>query len=994
MPQIKPLEGGEQFQGYTEKAQFDPINVPDPNQGLGNLLSTVNTSFQNMSAGGQQQFEQEAAKWQQLSQFSRTLTEVIGTGYKMYDENAKDEALAQFNTDQVAQQEALARFKPLEDTLSAVNAAHDQQALAAQKAGAPIEITEQIKSMGGRKGYWYKTFAAKDAGENLKTWLQEQETNNTTEVTFEGKKLPINSPLWDPAERAGLRRQLEVQYQKAEGLDQVNPGLLAKYYMPGATKAHTELMSDSRKQFGIDKSRVNRDLALAKFAQDKELSQALLALASTVDENGKALGFGGAWKEIKKSISDLSKVGKLPSTAFEDMMKQIDPETGQPYGVRFKTQFALMEEERAADLRQNVADADAEIAAQQKEDLNVIMAEITATPQSDAQINTIIEMWQKKYRTTEVPSQLRDYQTNHTLQARSRAQQEQHLLELLAGDQLTSTELDSGKYDNTLKIKYKSQAAATDKLYAEGATVAKASKYQIKAIEDAIRAPGKLFDNDSISDPSVNFATGAAVAELTKQAKILKRANPMMDWDSAYNQAGQALVQEIKAAQEKGSGYSRWKTNGGIGPESVFPAFSTGMSSQQKVQAAQNRISYMRSTVVNGGLAALKENKNNLFTEEELKALANPDNKDFGKIGMITGWLNQGGKNVTIDEAINLALSSAGLKREAPFKQDPYEQTALSANMIRLLTSPTPARISRVAAQGSLPPPTIRQGIEGGRDVIQAAISFGLPPAIAPLAGVVFGLESGWGKFQSGKNNVFNIKAAKGQGTMMASPEGDGKVYNSWWRDYSSPIQSVNDFVQLLKEPRYARVLKAATPVEALRELKAAGYATDKEYVKKATPLFNSLGINPNQPYAYQGLTSSPWSNPALMGNAAKQFITGNTGRGTGAHLDMRVFNPSTGKYDNPTGYENYLVVGGVPIAKKYSVTSGYGPRRAPVAGASTFHEGVDYGTPEGTAVTVRGGSYLRTWWDEGGGGVVSSYRLPDGKELRLLHGSQKNLQS
>ena len=102
MPQIKPLEGSEQFQGYTEKAQFDPINVPDPNQGLGNLLSTVNASFQNMSAGGQQQFEQEAVKWQQLSQFSQTLTEAIGTGYKMYDENAKEQALAEFNIDQGA----------------------------------------------------------------------------------------------------------------------------------------------------------------------------------------------------------------------------------------------------------------------------------------------------------------------------------------------------------------------------------------------------------------------------------------------------------------------------------------------------------------------------------------------------------------------------------------------------------------------------------------------------------------------------------------------------------------------------------------------------------------------------------------------------------------------------------------------------------------------------------------------------------------------------
>lgn len=988
MPQIKPLEGSEQFQGYTEKAQFDPINVPDPNQGLGNLLSTVNSSFQNMSAGGQQQFEQEAVKWQQLSQFSKTLTEAIGTGYKMYDENAKDEALAQFNTDQVAQQEALARFKPLEDTLSAVNAAHDQQALAAQKAGAPIEVTEQIKSMGGRKAYWYKTFVAKDAGETLKSWIQEQETNNTTVVEFEGKKLAINDPRWDPAERAGLRRQLEVQYQKVKGLNKVNPGLLAKYYMPGANKAHSELMSDSRKQFGIDKSRVNRDLALAKFAQDNDVSQALLALASTVDENGKPLGFGGAWRDLRKNISDLNKVGKLSPEAFINMKAQIDPETGKPYGVRFETQFALMEEEWAQERRQNVADSDAEIAMLQKEDLNAIMAEITATPQSDAQINTIIEMWQKKYSTTEIPSQLRDYQTNSTLQARDKKDQEVMLNKLLASDLLTTTELNSGKYADELKIKYKSQAQATDKLYGEGGAVAKASKNQVKAIEDAVNTVGRIGDNDSVAHPSVHIAKGVAVSELDRQAKILKRANPDMSWDSAYNQAAMSLSQEILA------GKGLWQTNDQYGPNAAFSSFNTGLAAQQNVKAAQNKISQMRSTIVGGGVAALKENKNGLFTEAELKALANPDNKDFGKIGMITGWLNQQGKNITIDEAINLALGSAGLKREAPFKQDPYEQTALSANMIRLLTSPTPARISRVAAQGALPPPTIRQGVEGGRDVIQAAISFGLPPAIAPLAGVVFGLESGWGKFQSGKNNVFNIKAAKGQGTMMASPEGDGKVYNSWWRDYSSPIQSVNDFVQLLKEPRYARVLKAATPVEALRELKAAGYATDPRYVEKASPLFRSLGINPNQPYAYQGLTGSPWSNPALMGNAAKQFITGKTGIGTGAHLDMRVFNPSTGDYDNPTGYENYLVVGGVPIAKKYSVTSGYGPRRAPVAGASTFHKGVDYGTPEGTAVTVRGGSYLRTWWDEGGGGVVSSYRLPDGKELRLLHGSQKNLQS
>jgi hypothetical protein len=325
MPQIKPLEGSEQFQGYTEKAQFDPINVPDPNQGLGNLLSTVNASFQNMSAGGQQQYEQQAAQWQQLSQFSQTLNEAIGTGYKMYDENAKDQALAEFNIDERAQQEALARYQPLESTLDAVNSAHDHQALEAQKAGAPIEITEKMKSMGGRKGYWYKILAAKDAGENLKTWIQEQETNNTTVVEFEGKKLPINDPRWDPAERAGLRRQLEVQYQRSKGLDGINPGMLAKYYMPGANKAQAELMSESRKQYGIAKSVESTDLALAKFDQDNDFAQLSLAVASTVDENGRPRGFAGAWKVIDKHMTDRFDAGNMTEQQLQAIENQIDP---------------------------------------------------------------------------------------------------------------------------------------------------------------------------------------------------------------------------------------------------------------------------------------------------------------------------------------------------------------------------------------------------------------------------------------------------------------------------------------------------------------------------------------------------------------------------------------------------------------------------------------------------------------------------------------------
>ena len=122
-------------------------------------------------------------------------------------------------------------------------------------------------------------------------------------------------------------------------------------------------------------------------------------------------------------------------------------------------------------------------------------------------------------------------------------------------------------------------------------------------------------------------------------------------------------------------------------------------------------------------------------------------------------------------------------------------------------------------------------------------------------------------------------------------------------------------------------------------------------------------------------------------------FYTGNTGASNGPHLDLRVFNPSTGGYEDPSAYTKYLTVGDNKDPFNFQVTSGRGMREHPTKGGMRMHEGIDYGTPVGTALNVDG-KLLSTWNDEGGGGIMSQYAIntDDGvRELLLMHGSDSN---
>ena len=73
------------------------------------------------------------------------------------------------------------------------------------------------------------------------------------------------------------------------------------------------------------------------------------------------------------------------------------------------------------------------------------------------------------------------------------------------------------------------------------------------------------------------------------------------------------------------------------------------------------------------------------------------------------------------------------------------------------------------------------------------------------------------------------------------------------------------------------------------------------------------------------------------------------------------------------------------PVSGGY-VTSGFGRRNAPKAGASTYHQGVDIGVPIGTAVTASCGGVVTVAGWQGGYGNVVYIRHEDGRETRYGH--------
>ena len=123
--------------------------------------------------------------------------------------------------------------------------------------------------------------------------------------------------------------------------------------------------------------------------------------------------------------------------------------------------------------------------------------------------------------------------------------------------------------------------------------------------------------------------------------------------------------------------------------------------------------------------------------------------------------------------------------------------------------------------------------------------------------------------------------------------------------------------------------------------------------------------------------------------NISKRLIgiSGNSGIGTGAHLDVRYGGSRDGQKVSAEHIAR-LQAGGKSLSS-YRVSSDYGQRKAPTAGASSFHKGIDFAMPVGTPITTKVAvKDVKTAYDSKGGGYYSTVTFEDGVVLKLLHQS------
>jgi hypothetical protein len=756
MSPIKPFGGQVEFQGSAKGGAFDPYNVADPNAGLSGKLSSINESFKLMERGQTANYEQQGRNIRQLADFSETLSSFVNEGAKYYSQFEDEQAALLFAQDQTAQAAAIQEIEPQEEALQQVNYVHNEQAAQAIKEGAPIEVVERLKSLGGLRGYYYKRNAAKHFGSTFKEWASSQFLSNTDAVEVDGVKKAVNDTTWEPQHKAAIMQRLLGKYMTENGLTQISQGLLAKYALPEINKAQAELMSVFRKEHGIAQSAMKRDELMANFVTDKNLGDLLLGLSVTYDERGNALGFPGAWKTGMTYIKDMFDAGMINEDNLVAIEQQVDPQTGKTFKERWPVKFQLLREELAAANRQNSADEEAEIAMKAKDAERELMDFFNQNPDQATEINikkAQQDFFQKFTRKSDALSTLESTYSVDALGAQRLNDQFKNLAEQ---NMLTPQMVAKAPWE--VQQKWMSVASKQE----EARSKTGSFKNELKAIEQHVK-----------NQPSVRAMYGGQVSGIGQlvigelQAKFNRKV-------AEYIATGQVSPQEAAsvAMKEVMSEFDNPTGRYAINSQGDFTNFKFGSAKTSK--ALNLKLNKIRTALAYGGKGSLDNKPGLIFDAGELQAIE----QGYGKPGFtMPAEAQYWGSKLGISplEVINRQRRAAGMPELATPQSIERIQGTISPQLQGILNryQSYNRSVRALSSMGRFEPAAVPKGFGG--TIQTAAKANGIDPAI--LAGLLE-TESGF--------NPKAVSKAGARGIAQIMPQYHPNV------NYNDPVESIN----------------------------------------------------------------------------------------------------------------------------------------------------------------------------------------------------------
>jgi hypothetical protein len=956
MAQSKELQLQQGYQSPIQAQGYNPLQVADASQQMEQNRATAleNARREDAVLTKADEASIEFAKnlnTQQLadlSALSKSLKETAAVGMNLYWKTEATKGINAIRESGVPFDEYFEWHKTKKD-LEIAQAGGDALANQSMAAGEPFEVANLYKGLSGIAKIYAKEEVARQGADSYLPWMQNQLQTNDSLVlrTKDGEEFTPNKTGNDPVKRAQAIRALDDQFYEQFGFLGINRVVLQDQAFEKMNAGRTKLIGEARFNFAQEQSAATRETAMVMLRQGNYLG-AVRALASTVDGEGRHIGYGGAHDEALKMMGEIDKAGLLEDTAYQAILNQPDVDSGKTVGKRWEVRFAQFEKDRAARARADwTADqADRELEAGKAEDEFRQLFDNDPTQRTESNIKAAQERYfflsgGKK------STYLEGLQSEYSVDAKGKAELDSRFTKLAEQNLLTT--------DMVAQAPWSVQTKWMDTAKKQEAGRTTQFKTHLKAIENHVKTDPRVKVSP---DGSTSGTATLVVGEL--QAKFNRKVSEYVGTGMSPAAAADQAVSEVMAEFQTAPRYA-------MDSMGNFSGFTLGTA---KTSAAINqKLNKIRNAILGGGKASLNKKPGLIFNAAQLTAMED----GYGEAGWTMPLEAQyWGSKLGISglEVINRQREAAGMRPLITPASMEIMSTAMTSDMRALLNRlPTYNRSVRaLSSMGSFQPAMVPKGF--GDPIQAAAKANGIDPAI--LTGILE-VESSW------RDDIISGRTqskAGARGIAQIMP-----VYHPGV-NYDDPVASINYAAKHLKG------LIAATGGDVNRAIQAynAGLGgigksqENRDYLPKV--------LKSAAKYGY----GQAWRDPATM-RPSVVYKIGSLGYGsTGPHLDLkrvdRGTTTTTGSVEiKPNEVDNFVEVN--VEGKWQALSKGTTMTDTEARHRARGSYGVDYAAPSGTPVRLKNGAQVVGSFKGQEGTDHLIIELPDGRRFQFLHGTK-----